>query len=148
MGAVANAALAGRGTVVGIIPEALATKEVAHFGLAELRVVPSMHVRKAMMAAEADAFIALPGGYGTLEELFEIVTWAQLGLHAKPVGLLNVAGFFDGLLSLVDHSISEGFIAASQRDLLVAAEAPEALIDLLSRHRPPAAPAWVTAEEA
>jgi uncharacterized protein (TIGR00730 family) len=147
MGALANAALAGGGHVLGVIPEALATKEVAHFGVTELRVVGSMHARKAMMAEEADAFIALPGGFGTFEELFEIVTWAQLGIHAKPIGLLNVSGFFDGLLQLVEQAITEGFVAASQRDLLVAAETPAALVDRLARHRPPSAPAWVTPEE-
>ncbi len=110
MGAVADAVLNAGGEVIGVIPEALAVKELAHQQVGDLRVVGSMHERKALMAELSDAFIALPGGFGTFEELFEMVTWAQLGMHRKPFGILNVAGFFDGLLALVDHAIEEGFI--------------------------------------
>jgi uncharacterized protein (TIGR00730 family) len=147
MGVVANTMLAAGGQVLGIIPESLATKEVAHFGVSELRVVESMHARKAAMADEADAFIALPGGFGTFEELFEIVTWAQLGLHAKPVGILNVDGFFDGLLSLVDHAITEGFILPSQRALLIESRSSAELLDRLATHHPNPAPHYLTREE-
>jgi uncharacterized protein (TIGR00730 family) len=138
MGTLADAVLAAGGRVTGVIPEALATKEVAHWGLTELHVVPSMHVRKATMARLADAFIALPGGFGTLEELFEIVTWAQLGLHQKPAGLLNTAGFFDALLALVDHTVTEEFVRPENRELLLEAKEPADLLDQLERTRPPA----------
>lgn len=147
MGVVANTMLAASGQVLGIIPESLATKEVAHFGVSELRVVDSMHARKAAMADEADAFIALPGGYGTFEELFEIVTWAQLGLHAKPIGILNVDGFFDGLLSLVDHAIAEGFILPSQRALLIESRSAGDLLDRLAAHHPKPAPHYLNRED-
>ena len=113
MGVVADAVLACGGQVTGVIPAALVAKEVAHNGLTDLRVVGSMHERKAAMADLAEAFIALPGGWGTLEEFFEVLTWGQLGLHQKPCGLLNARGYFDGLLSFVGHSIEEGFVRRS-----------------------------------
>jgi uncharacterized protein (TIGR00730 family) len=147
MGCVADAVLAAGGRVIGVIPEALATKEVAHAGLTELRVVPSMHARKAQMAELADAFVGLPGGFGTFEELFEIVTWAQLGLHAKPVGLLNTAGFFDSLLGLVDHAVREGFILARHRESLVTAASASDLLDRLETRRPQPSPPLVTPRE-
>jgi uncharacterized protein (TIGR00730 family) len=147
MGTVANAALAAEGHVIGVIPQALATKELAHAGVTELRVVPSMHTRKAMMADLADAFVALPGGFGTFEELFEIVTWAQLGIHAKPIGLLNVAGYYDHLLALIDHAAAEGFIHPDNRGLVLAASSPDDLITRLAAYRPPVVPPWVTREE-
>jgi uncharacterized protein (TIGR00730 family) len=147
MGSVADAVMAAGGSVIGVIPEALATKEVAHAGVTELRVVPSRHARKAMMADLSDAFIAMPGGFGTFEELFEILTWGQLGIHAKPVGLLNVGGYFDALVALVEHAIGEGFIHPDQRALFVAAPTPEALLARLAEHRPPRALPWVSAEE-
>ena len=147
MGAVATATLAAGGRVIGVIPEALAAKEAAHPDLTELHVVPSMHVRKALMAERSDAFMALPGGFGTFEELFEIATWAQLGIHAKPLGLLNVAGYFDGLRALVDHATGEGFIHPEQRELILEADAPEALLDRLERHHPRPSRRWVTPEE-
>lgn len=147
MGSVANAVMAAGGTVIGVIPDALATKEVAHFGVSELRVVPTMHARKAMMAELAEGFVALPGGFGTFEELFEILTWAQLGIHAKPIGLLNTGGYFDALLALVDHAIAEGFIHADQRALLVAADTPDALLLRLAAHHPPRSMPWVLPEE-
>jgi uncharacterized protein (TIGR00730 family) len=117
MGIVADAVLAAGGPVVGVIPEALVQKEVGHQRLTEQHVVPTMHIRKQMMAERADAFIALPGGIGTLEELYEVWTWRQLGYHDKPVGLLNVAGYFDDLLRFMDRSVSEGFLDAAQREM-------------------------------
>jgi uncharacterized protein (TIGR00730 family) len=147
MGALATAALAAAGRVVGVIPEALAAKEVAHGGVTEMHVVPSMHVRKALMAELSEGFIALPGGFGTFEELFEIVTWSQLGIHGKPVGLLNVGGYFDQLLAMVDHATREGFIDPDQRAIFVEADRPDVLLERLERHQPPPAMAWVRPEE-
>jgi hypothetical protein len=138
MGVVADAALAARGEVVGVIPRALATKEIAHHGLADLRVVPSMHERKALMTELADGFVALPGGLGTLEELLEVLTWAQLGLHRKPVALLDVAGYFRPLVALVEHAVAEGFVHADNRALLLSASGVDALLDALAAWRPPA----------
>jgi uncharacterized protein (TIGR00730 family) len=118
MGTVADAALASGGTVFGVIPRALETRELAHSGITELHVVDTMHQRKALMAQESDVFLALPGGIGTLEELFEVWTWLQLGYHDKPVGLLNVDGYFDDLLRFMDHTTSQGFVSGEQRALL------------------------------
>jgi len=146
MGALADAALASGGEVIGVIPEALVRKEVAHAGLSELRVVHSMHERKAQMADLADAFIALPGGMGTLEELFEILTWAQLGLHAKPCGLLDVGGYFERLLGFLDHAVSEDFLREEHRGFLLYAEDTEALLEAFSRHRPPTLEKWIDRE--
>ncbi|MEX0725874.1 MAG: TIGR00730 family Rossman fold protein, partial [Planctomycetaceae bacterium] len=115
MGVVADALLANHGEVIGVIPDALATKELIHPGVADMRVVRTMHDRKALMAELADAFIALPGGYGTFEELFEAITWNQLGLHRKTIGLLNITGYFDPLIRMIDHAVQEGFIKRSQR---------------------------------
>src|SRR6185295_3853484 len=109
MGVLADAVLSERGEVIGVIPEALVAKEIAHAGLTEIRVVASMHERKALMADLSDGFIALPGGWGTLDEMFEILTWAQLGIHRKPCGLLNVQDYFDRLLAFLEHSMNEGF---------------------------------------
>jgi uncharacterized protein (TIGR00730 family) len=136
MGALADAALAAGGEVVGIIPRRMARQEVAHEGLTELRVVSSMHERKAMMADLSDAFIALPGGLGTLEELAEILTWAQLGLHRKPVGLLDRSGFYDPLLGFLDHAVSEGFVRPRHRDLLLAGRSPDQLLGMMASWRP------------
>jgi uncharacterized protein (TIGR00730 family) len=148
MGVLADAALAADGEVIGVIPRALATHEIAHHGLADLRVVRSMHERKALMAELSDGFIALPGGFGTLEELLEMVTWAQLGLHAKPVGVLDVDGFFTGLRALVEHAIAERFVPAAHRGLLVVAPEIDALLDALAAWRPPPArDKWLTLEE-
>ena len=118
MGVVADAALAAGGTVTGVIPQSLADREVAHLGLTELHVVATMHERKALMADLSDAFIALPGGYGTLDEFCEIVTWAQLGIHAKPIGLLNVDGYYDELIALIDKAVREAFIPPENRALV------------------------------
>jgi uncharacterized protein (TIGR00730 family) len=135
MGAVADAALAAGGQVIGVIPEALVAREVAHAGLTELHKVASMHDRKKMMADLSEAFIAMPGGAGTLEELFEIWTWAQLGHHKKPVGILNAGGFFDQLLAFPDHQAAERFMRHEHREmLLVGSEAAE-LLDRFGRYR-------------
>jgi len=138
MGAVADAALDAGGVVIGVIPQGLVAKEIAHTGLTELRVVASMHERKAMMADLADGFVALPGGWGTLEEFFEVLTWAQLGLHAKPCGLLNVGGYFDGLLAFADHAAAEGFVRREHREMMIVAGAPAVLLDRMAQHQPPA----------
>lgn len=129
MGVLADAVLAKGGEAIGIIPEPLVARELAHRGLTELRIVASMHERKATMAALADGFIALPGGLGTLEETFEILTWAQLGIHAKPVGALNVEGYWDGLRQLVGQAVAEGFVRPEYAELLMFAETPAGLLD-------------------
>ncbi len=146
MGAVADAVITHGGHVIGVIPESLMAKEVGHRGLPDLRIVKTMHERKALMAEMSDGFIALPGGYGTFDELFEIITWAQLGIHTKPVGILNVAGFFDPLLALVDHAIQERFVRAEQRALIhTQAEIP-ALLNAMREHRPPTVHKWIDKE--
>ena len=137
MGAMADAALAGGGKVVGILPRVLSDREIAHPGLTELHLVDSMHTRKAMMAERAEAFIAMPGGIGTFEELFEVWTWAQLGLHAKPCGVLDVGGFYAGLTGFLDHATSEGFIRAPHRAALLSDTDPAALLDALEAWTPP-----------
>jgi uncharacterized protein (TIGR00730 family) len=133
MGAVAEAALAAGGTVLGIIPEALMRSEIAYQGLTELRVVHSMHERKQMMADASDGFLALPGGFGTFEEFCEILTWAQLGIHAKPCGLLNVAGYYDPLMAMFDRAVAEGFLRERHRALMVADSDPERLLTAMAR---------------
>ena len=143
MGVLADAVLAAGGRAIGVIPEALVAKELAHRGLTELRVVHSMHQRKALMAELSDAFIALPGGFGTLEEYCEMLTWAQLGLHAKPCGLLNVAGFYDALLELFDHAVSEQFVDGPHRGLVLVEEDPQRLLDLLAAYRPRQVEKWL-----
>lgn len=137
MGDVADAALAAGARVVGIIPDALMQREVGHRGLHELHVVPTMHVRKQQMAERADAFVALPGGLGTLEELFEVWTWRQLGYHQRPIGLLNVAGYFDPLIEFLDRTVTQGFVSAEQHALLVVHHDPADLLDLMAGLRPP-----------
>jgi uncharacterized protein (TIGR00730 family) len=144
MGAVADAVLAAGGRVTGIIPEALVAMEVAHPGLSELQVVASMHARKAAMADLSDGFIALPGGWGTLDELFEVLTWSQLGLHAKPCGVLNVGGYFDRLLAFMDHMIDEGFVRAEYRPALAVAESASGLLTRMADYRAPAIEKWVS----
>jgi uncharacterized protein (TIGR00730 family) len=134
MGVLADAVLAAGGSAVGVIPSFMVEKELAHRGLTELLVVETMHQRKALMAERSDAFVALPGGFGTLEELFEIVTWGQLGIHRKPVGVLNVGGFFDPLLAWVRRAGAEGFIKQKHLDLLRVALTPAEMLDVLSRH--------------
>lgn len=140
MGVLANAVLAGGGEVIGVIPRGLATRELAHPGLTEMRVVPSMHERKALMASLADGFLALPGGLGTLEETLEILTWAQLGIHEKPVGLLNVDGYWDGLSALLAHAVREGFVRPAHATLLLTAATPAELLDRFAAWSPPPGP--------
>jgi uncharacterized protein (TIGR00730 family) len=140
MGIVADAVLAHGGQVIGVIPEALATKEVAHGGLTELHVVADMHERKALMARRAAAFLTLPGGIGTFEEFFETLSWAALGLHHKPLGILNVAGYFDPLLALLDHAVAERFLRAEHLKLLITSEDPEALVVELRNRILPGSP--------
>jgi len=134
MGVVADAALAAGATAVGVIPESLMGKELGHHGLTELHVVETMHERKMMMAERSDAFIALPGGIGTFEELFEVWTWRQLGYHDKPLGLLNVTGYYDALLGFLAHSREQGFMTNSQTDLLHVSDDPLALLQRLAEH--------------
>ncbi len=138
MGALADAVLKNGGAVLGVIPDHLKIDGVFHPGLTELTVVSSMHERKALMARRADGFVALPGGLGTLEELFEALTWAQLGLHRKPCGVFNVGGYFDGLLRFLEHGVTEGFLAASHRDLLLDDTEPARLLDRLAAFEAPA----------
>ena len=148
MGVLADAVLAGGGEVIGIIPRALAGREIAHGRLPDLRIVGSMHERKAQMAELADAFIALPGGLGTFDELFEILTWSQLGLHLKPVGLLNADDYFAPLLALIEHATREGFVPSRDSDLMVTADDPDRLIEQLIAFRPTPRPIkWITREE-
>lgn len=152
MGAVADAALAAGVEVIGVIPRSLVGREVAgaaveHTGVTRLEVVESMHARKARMAELADGFIALPGGFGTFEELFEILTWAQLGFHRKPVGLLDVDGYFEPLRGLCDRALSEGFLRPDARALLLSETTPDALLAALARHEPQRFRAWISREE-
>lgn len=143
MGVVADAALAGGGEVIGIIPQRLVDAEVAHHGLTRLEVVDSMHERKARMAELSDAFIALPGGFGTLDELFEILTWAQLGMHGKPCGLLEIENYFAPLVTWVDNAVTSGFIRRRHRELLMVDDDRERLLDRLAAHEPVAISKWV-----
>ena len=143
MGVIADSVLARDGEVIGVLPEKLATKELLHTGVADMRIVQSMHARKALMAEQADAFIALPGGFGTFEEFFEIVTWAQLGFHRKNSGLLNVAGYFDPLVRLIDHAIQEEFVKRQNRDLIIVEECPELLLERLTTHQLPKVRRWL-----
>lgn len=131
MGRLADSMLQAGGEVIGVIPRHLVAKEVAHRGVTALHIVDTMHQRKAMMNELSDAFIALPGGYGTLEEFFEILTWSQLGIHAKPSGLLNVAGYYDGLLAMLDHAVGEGFLLPPYRKLVLAGTDADALVQSL-----------------
>lgn len=142
MGAVADAALGAGGRVIGVIPRALATKELAHGGLTEQHVVETMHERKWMMAELADAFLALPGGFGTFEEFCEVLTWAQLGLHVKPCALLNTVGYFNPLLALLNHSVEEGFVEASHRKLIVTATAPDEVLQKIMNWQEPDITRW------
>jgi uncharacterized protein (TIGR00730 family) len=147
MGVIADAVLAGGGEVIGVIPHSLATREIAHAGVTDLRVVDSMHTRKAMMADLSDAFIAMPGGVGTFEEFFEAVTWTQLGLHRKPCGLLNAGGFYSALALFIDQAVSEGFIKPVHRASIVVDDNPERLLDSLSTIVLPDVPKWINKDE-
>jgi hypothetical protein len=143
MGVVADTVLAAGGEVIGVIPNRLMTRELAHPGLSELRVVASMHDRKREMADLADAFVALPGGIGTLEELTEVLSWAQLGLHGKPCGVLDVAGYFERLIAFLDHAVDERFLAPAHRAMLLVASDADALLDRLAAYRPPVVEKWL-----
>ena len=147
MGVLADAALEVGGRVIGVIPESLMAKEVGHQGLTELRVVGSMHERKALMADLAEGFIALPGGYGTFEEFCEVVTWSQLGLHAKPCGVLNVERYYDPLLALFDHAVKEGFLRSDNRTLVLEERDPRRLLEKMSDFQASAVGKWITDEE-
>ncbi|MDF2690092.1 MAG: Rossman fold protein family [Microvirga sp.] len=147
MGAVADAVLANGGRVIGVMPQALVDKEIAHTGLSDLRVVGSMHERKAMMAELSDGFIALPGGLGTFEELFEVWTWAQLGYHKKPCALLNVAGFYDKLADFLDDVVERGFVKSIHRAMLIVKDEPAVLIDAIRAYEPPKVEKWIKAAE-
>jgi uncharacterized protein (TIGR00730 family) len=147
MGTVADAARAAGGEVIGVIPRALVGLEVAHVGLADLRIVASMHERKALMAELSDGFVALPGGIGTLEELFEVWTWGQLGSHRKPCALLNVAGFYDRLLGFLDFVVEEAFLRSVHRSMLLVAETPADLLEKLEGYRAPPETQWVTRDD-
>jgi uncharacterized protein (TIGR00730 family) len=146
MGAVADAALAAGGRVVGVMPQSLVDSEVAHRGLSELRVVASMHERKALMADLSDAFLALPGGIGTLEEFLEVWTWGQLGLHAKPYGLLDVAGFFGPMLAFLNRLVEQRFVRPEHREMLLVSQDASDLLSRLASHRPAYLPKWIDRE--
>ena len=143
MGVLADAALAAGGEVAGVIPQSLVDREIAHPGLSELHVVGSMHERKALMAELSDGFVALPGGTGTLDELFEVYTWTQLGLQAKPLGLLDVRGYFAQLAGFLDHAVRERFMTPEHRDMLVIEERPAALLEAFAGWSAPARGKWI-----
>jgi uncharacterized protein (TIGR00730 family) len=143
MGVLANTVLAEGGHVIGIIPQAIVDREVVHRGLSDLRVVTSMHERKVLMAELSDGFIALPGGLGTLDEVFEILTWGQLGLHQKPCGLLNIRDYYRGLIDFLDHAVAERFITDVHRAMLLVEEEPERLLEHFERYQVPAVAKWV-----
>lgn len=152
MGVVADACLAAGGTVIGVIPESLVGREISgraieHSGITRLEIVDSMHTRKARMAELADGFVALPGGIGTFEELFEILTWAQLGFHSKPIGLLNIANYYQPLQSLLDNAVQEGFLSASHRSLLLMDTDPKVLLDAFTHYEPIPIPSWIRRPE-
>jgi uncharacterized protein (TIGR00730 family) len=147
MGVIADAVLEAGGHVIGVMPHALVAREIAHRGLPDLRVVNSMHERKAMMASLSDAFIALPGGFGTFEEFCEVVTWTQLGLHRKPCGVLNVSSFYDPLLALFDRAVENGFLKRSNRAIVLSDANPAALLDQLALAPAPVEEKWITVED-
>lgn len=143
MGIVADAVLQAGGHVIGVIPEKLVIKEVVHEKLPDLRVVKDMHERKALMAQLSDGFIGLPGGYGTFEEVFEVLAWSQLGWHGKPIGLLDIGGFYSSLLSFLDHVRNEGFIRPQHRELVLVASEPAEILRRMQAYRPPTEVKWV-----
>ena len=147
MGEIADTVLAGGGEVIGVIPQALVDKEVSHTGLTELKIVNSMHERKEIMADISDGFIALPGGLGTLEEIFEVLTWAQLGFHHKPCALLNVKGYYDTLTQFLDHAVAEGFVASIHREMLLVEDDPHMLLEIMSTYSAPAVDKWIGRNE-
>lgn len=147
MGVVADAVLAGGGEAIGVIPKSLAVKEVAHENLTELHVVGSMHERKAMMAELADGFIALPGGWGTLEEIFEVLTWAQLGFHHKPCGLLNIGGYYDDLIGFLENAFEQQFVDQLFRPMLITATEPATMLDHFASYKAPQVRKWMGEDE-
>jgi uncharacterized protein (TIGR00730 family) len=147
MGVIADAVLAEGGKVIGVIPGFLADKELAHKGCTELHVVDTMHQRKLLMADLAEGFVAMPGGFGTLEELFEVLTWGQLGLHGKPVGLLNTLGFYDSLLALLDHMSGEAFLRVENRNQVLQNASAAALLDAMEQYQPLRLEKWLTSEK-
>ncbi|MGF1471515.1 MAG: TIGR00730 family Rossman fold protein [Rubrobacteraceae bacterium] len=147
MGAVADATLKAGGEVIGVMPRALVDREIAHERITRLHVVGSMHERKALMSELSDGFVALPGGNGTLEEFFEVLTWAQLGEHKKPCGLLNAGGYYEPLIAVFDHMVNEGFLSEEHRSIVQVRRTPNAVLDALSRYVPPAIPKWIKETE-
>ena len=147
MRVVADAALAKGGEVIGVIPKALLEKEIGHEGLTELHVVGSMHERKMLMSDLSEGFVALPGGYGTLEEFLEVLSWAQLSLHEKPCALLNVGGFFEPLLTLFERAVEKGFVHPDHRSLVLADEEPAAILEAMERYSPPKTKKWISPED-
>lgn len=147
MGAVADAILERGGEAIGVIPQSLATKEVAHAGLDDLFIVESMHERKAKMAELSDGFVALPGGWGTFEEIFEMLTWAQLGFHEKPCGLLNVASYYDPLFTFLENAIDQQFVREEYRPMIIMDDKPGALLDRFNDYRAPRVKKWIGPEE-
>ncbi|MCX2680034.1 TIGR00730 family Rossman fold protein [Galbibacter sp. EGI 63066] len=147
MGKVAEGSLAHGGEVVGVIPEFLKTKEVVHTGISQIHTTTNMHERKLLMNELSDAVITLPGGFGTMEELFELVTWAQLGLHQKPIGILNIDGFYDDLIHLLDGMVAKGFLKQENRDLLLVDETIEGLVQKMENYKPIIVPKWINKEQ-
>jgi uncharacterized protein (TIGR00730 family) len=147
MGVIADTVLAAGGEAIGVMPQALVDREIAHTGLTDLKIVGSMHERKAAMAELADAFIALPGGIGTLEELIEVYTWSQLGIHDKACGVLNVRGYYDALAAFLDHAVTEGFLRSQHRAVLSVAEDPAELLDALAAYEPPRVGKWLELDQ-
>jgi uncharacterized protein (TIGR00730 family) len=147
MGVVADTVLADGGQVIGVIPQPMIAREIWHPGLTELRIVPSMHARKSLMAELADAFIALPGGFGTFEEFCEMITWSQLGIHHKPCGLLNVDGYYDPLLAMFDHAVAEGFLKRENRELVLASPSCRELLEKMRAFEPMVVRRWNAASE-
>jgi uncharacterized protein (TIGR00730 family) len=147
MGVLADTALAAGGHVIGVMPQALVDREIGHRGLTELRIVASMHDRKALMADLSDAFVAIPGGIGTLEELVEVYTWSQLGIHDKACGVLNVRGYYDALAAFLDHAVEEGFLRSQHRDVLSVAADPGELLDRLAAFEPPTVGKWLELDQ-
>jgi uncharacterized protein (TIGR00730 family) len=148
MGVIADSVIAAGGEAIGVIPRSLVEREIGHHGVSDLRVVDTMHERKALMSALSDGFIALPGGVGTLEELFEAWTWGQLGIHAKPCGLLDAGGYYAALLTFIDHMVAEGFMRAENREMLLVNDTPAMLLDQMTSYRAPRVAKWMTAIEA
>lgn len=147
MGVIADAVLAAGGEAIGVIPHALASKELAHQGLTQLHVVDSMHERKAMMADLAGGFVAMPGGLGTFEEILEIITWAQLGIHAKPCALLNVSGYYDKLIDFLDHAVSQQLLMPAHRAMLLVHSRPDDLLRTMREYAPPTVEKWIRRED-